>query len=136
MLKNLSISNYVLIDKLNIDFHANFSAITGETGAGKSIIIGGLGLILGKRADTATLLDPEKKCIIEGAFDISAFDLKRFFEKKFTIPFVSAFRSVIVVTPPKELVSKSFLRFLGRFVIFLGAFRQNQTGSEILTEKN
>lgn len=79
MLKNLSISNYVLIDKLNIDFHKHFSAITGETGAGKSIIIGGLGLILGKRADTATLLDPEKKCIIEGAFDISAFNLEYFF---------------------------------------------------------
>ncbi len=81
MLKNLSISNYVLIDKLNIDFHKHFSAITGETGAGKSIIIGGLGLILGKRADTATLLDPEQKCIIEGTFDISAFNLQPFFEK-------------------------------------------------------
>lgn len=81
MLKNLSISNYVLIDKLNIDFHIGFSAITGETGAGKSIIIGGLGLILGKRADTATLLNPEQKCIIEGAFDISSFDLKSFFEE-------------------------------------------------------
>ncbi|MCD6090774.1 MAG: DNA repair protein RecN [Bacteroidales bacterium] len=80
MLKNLSISNYVLIDKLNIDFHAGFSAITGETGAGKSIIIGGLGLILGKRADTATLLNPEQKCIIEGVFDIAVFDLKPFFE--------------------------------------------------------
>lgn len=81
MLKNLSISNYVLIDKLNIDFHSGFSALTGETGAGKSIIIGGLGLILGKRADTATLLNPENKCIIEGAFDISSFDLKSFFEE-------------------------------------------------------
>lgn len=81
MLKNLSISNYVLIDKLNIDFLQGFSAITGETGAGKSIIIGGLGLILGKRADTATLLNPDEKCIIEGAFDISAFNLKTFFEE-------------------------------------------------------
>ncbi len=80
MLKNLSISNYVLIDKLNIDFHSGFSALTGETGAGKSIIIGGLGLILGKRADTATLLNPDQKCIIEGAFDISTFNLKSFFE--------------------------------------------------------
>ena len=81
MLKNLSISNYVLIDKLNIDFHKHFSAITGETGAGKSIIIGGLGLILGKRADTATLLDSKQKCIIEGTFDISAFNLQSFFEE-------------------------------------------------------
>lgn len=80
MLKNLSITNYVLIDKLNIDFNSGFSAITGETGAGKSIIIGGLGLILGKRADTATLLNPDEKCIIEGVFDISAFDLNSFFE--------------------------------------------------------
>lgn len=81
MLINLSIFNYVLIDNLNIDFQKGFSAITGETGAGKSIIIGGLGLILGKRADSATLLDPEKKCIIEGAFDIAAFDLKPFFDE-------------------------------------------------------
>ncbi|MDA3905755.1 MAG: AAA family ATPase, partial [Bacteroidales bacterium] len=80
MLKNLSISNYVLIDKLNIDFHSGFSAITGETGAGKSIIIGGLGLILGKRADSATLLNSEQKCIIEGVFDISAFNLQAFFD--------------------------------------------------------
>ncbi|MBN2236605.1 MAG: DNA repair protein RecN [Bacteroidales bacterium] len=81
MLKNLSISNYVLIDSLHIDFHEGFSAITGETGAGKSIIIGGLGLILGKRADTATLLNEEKKCIIEGTFDVSAFQLTQFFEE-------------------------------------------------------
>ncbi|HAG15139.1 MAG TPA: DNA repair protein RecN, partial [Bacteroidales bacterium] len=79
MLKNLSITNYVLIDQLNIDFQSGFSAITGETGAGKSIIIGGLGLILGKRADTATLLNPEEKCIIEGAFDIAHFNLQHFF---------------------------------------------------------
>ncbi len=82
MLKSLSITNYVLIDKLRIDFQPHFTAITGETGAGKSIIIGGLGLILGKRADTATLLDPAKKCIIEGHFDIDNFNLNWFFEEQ------------------------------------------------------
>jgi DNA repair protein RecN (Recombination protein N) len=81
MLKSLSITNYVLIDNLSIDFQPHFTAITGETGAGKSIIIGGLGLILGKRADTATLLDPTKKCIIEGSFDIENFHLNWFFEE-------------------------------------------------------
>ncbi len=81
MLVSLSIKNYALIDSLQIDFYEGFSIITGETGAGKSILLGGLSLILGKRADLASLKDKEKKCIIEGEFLITKFDLKPFFEE-------------------------------------------------------
>ena len=80
MLTSLSIKNYALIDELHVNFHDGFSTITGETGAGKSILLGGLALILGKRADLSSLKDKEKKCIIEGEFLISKFDLHSFFE--------------------------------------------------------
>ena len=80
MLLHLFIQNYALIEELNIDFSNGFSAITGETGAGKSIIIGALSLILGQRADNAVLLNKEKKCIIEGTFDIKKLDVEDFFK--------------------------------------------------------
>ena len=76
MLKNLSIKNYLLIDDLSISFNNGFSVITGETGAGKSIIVGGISLILGKRADLSVNRDKSKKCIIEGVFDIGSYGLK------------------------------------------------------------
>ena len=68
MLSRLSIKNYAIIDELEIHFSENLNAITGETGAGKSIIVGALGLILGQRSDTSVLLNREKKCIVEGTF--------------------------------------------------------------------
>ena len=68
MLQRLSISNYAIIDELEIDFSGKLNVITGETGAGKSIIMGALGLILGERADTAALVKKEKKCVVEGVF--------------------------------------------------------------------
>ena len=68
MLTRLSINNYAIIDELEIDFSGKLSIITGETGAGKSIIIGALGLILGERADSSSLVNKEKKCIVEGIF--------------------------------------------------------------------
>lgn len=68
MLTRLSINNYAIIDELEIDFSGKLSIITGETGAGKSIIIGALGLILGERADSSSLVNKEKKCIVEGTF--------------------------------------------------------------------
>lgn len=71
MLKHLHIQNYAIIDELTIDFNAQFNIITGETGAGKSILMGALGLILGNRADTSVLSDKEKKCVIEGSFETS-----------------------------------------------------------------
>lgn len=69
MLQRLSIQNYAIIDELDIDFTNNLTVITGETGAGKSIIIGALGLILGERADTSMLVNKEKKCTVEACFD-------------------------------------------------------------------
>lgn len=79
MLTGLSIKNYALIDQLQVNFNDGFTIITGETGAGKSILLGGLSLILGKRADLSSLRDAEKKCIIEATFDISNYNLKSLF---------------------------------------------------------
>ena len=81
MLKALQIENYAIIRSLKIDFDKGFTVITGETGAGKSIIIGALSLILGKRADTSSLHDKSKKCFIEGTFDISQLHLQDFFQQ-------------------------------------------------------
>ena len=68
MLRKLSIQNYTIIEELEIDFSSHLNILTGETGAGKSIIVGALGLILGERADSATLLNRERKCVVEGVF--------------------------------------------------------------------
>src|SRR3954469_11377720 len=70
MLSKLHIQNYAIIDDLSIGFSDNLNIITGETGAGKSILMGALGLILGERADSSTLHDKEKKCVVEGIFDV------------------------------------------------------------------
>ncbi len=80
MLTSLSIKNYALIDTLHVDFNDGLSIITGETGAGKSILLGGLSLILGKRADLNSLKDTTQKCIIEAIFDISDYHLKSLFK--------------------------------------------------------
>ncbi|MDG1729085.1 MAG: DNA repair protein RecN [Algibacter sp.] len=80
MLTSLSIKNYALIDNLHVNFNNGLSIITGETGAGKSILLGGLSLILGKRADLSSLKDNSKKCIIEAIFDISNYNLKSLFD--------------------------------------------------------
>lgn len=82
MLTSLYIKNYALIDKLEVDFHPGFSVITGETGAGKSIILGALSLILGQRADSKTIKAGESKCIIEGVFDVRNYNLKTFCENR------------------------------------------------------
>lgn len=79
MITSLSIKNYALIEKLSIDFSKGFSIITGETGAGKSIILGAIGLVLGKRADLTSLKNKEEKCVIEAHFEISKYNLKDFF---------------------------------------------------------
>ena len=80
MITSLSIKNYALIEKLSIDFSKGFSTITGETGAGKSIILGAIGLVLGKRADLTSLKNKEEKCIIEAHFEIGKYNLSPFFE--------------------------------------------------------
>ncbi|WP_291965311.1 DNA repair protein RecN [Maribacter sp.] len=81
MLSTLSISNYALIDRLEVDFNKGFTVITGETGAGKSILLGGLSLVLGKRADLSSLRVKDQKCIIEGTFKIDTYGLQNFFEE-------------------------------------------------------
>lgn len=79
MLKNLKISNYALIEKSDIDFSSGFSVITGETGAGKSIILGALGLLMGQRADSKVIKANEKKCAVEAVFNIEGLQLEAFF---------------------------------------------------------
>jgi DNA repair protein RecN (Recombination protein N) len=81
MLTRLYISNYALIDEIDIEWSDGLTIITGETGAGKSIIIGALSLILGERAETEAIRDKEKKTIVEATFDLKGFDLKTFFEE-------------------------------------------------------
>lgn len=81
MLTNLSIKNFALIDNLEVTFTDGFSIITGETGAGKSILLGGLGLILGKRADLSVINDTTIKCVVEAEFNIEKYNLKPLFNK-------------------------------------------------------
>jgi DNA repair protein RecN (Recombination protein N) len=81
MLKTLSIENYALIDKSVINLQNGFSVITGETGAGKSILLGALNLILGQRTDTKYIKHPDEKCVVEGVFDLSSYHLQPFFEE-------------------------------------------------------
>ena len=80
MLRSLYIQNYALIEKLDISFGAGFSVITGETGAGKSIILGAIGLLLGQRAEVKAIRQGASKCVIEARFDISAYGMEPFFE--------------------------------------------------------
>ncbi|WP_026753356.1 DNA repair protein RecN [Sediminibacter sp. Hel_I_10] len=82
MLTQLSIKNYALIDDLSVKFNNGLSIITGETGAGKSILLGGLSLILGKRADLSSVKDDSKKCVIEATFDITKYNLKSLFKSE------------------------------------------------------
>ncbi len=80
MLRSLYIQNYALIEKLDIDFERGFSVITGETGAGKSIILGAIGLLLGQRADVKAIRQGASKCVVEAYFDISAYNMRSFFD--------------------------------------------------------
>ncbi len=81
MLTKLAVSNYALINNLTVEFNSGLNSVTGETGAGKSIILGALGLILGNRADLSVLKSDREKCIVEGVFNIQQYKLTRFFEK-------------------------------------------------------
>ncbi len=81
MLKHISVENYALIRKLDISFTSGFNVITGETGAGKSILVGAVSLLLGQRADISVLFDKDEKCVVEGVFDISELQLQDFFSE-------------------------------------------------------
>ena len=81
MLRRLTVENYALIDRLDMELDARLNIITGETGAGKSILLGALGLLLGNKNDNATIRDKERSCVIEGCFDIEAYGLEPFFEE-------------------------------------------------------
>ena len=81
MLKQLYIKNFTLIDELDIQLHPGFSVITGETGAGKSIILGAIGLLLGQRADSKSIKQGTDRCVIEAHFDLSRYDMKSFFDE-------------------------------------------------------
>ena len=81
MLTKLKINNYALIDSLEISFNKGMTSITGETGAGKSIILGGLSMVLGARVDNSKIIDKEKKCFVEATFDFTDIYLKNYFRK-------------------------------------------------------
>jgi len=81
MIKRLLIRNYAIIDELEMDFSTGLTIITGETGAGKSILLGALGLVMGQRADTKALYRQDEKCVVEAVFDVSHYDLREFFEE-------------------------------------------------------
>ena len=81
MLQSIHIQNYALIESLDIDFHPGFSVITGETGAGKSIILGAIGLLVGQRADIKAIKSGANKCVVEARFHIASYQLKSFFEE-------------------------------------------------------
>lgn len=81
MLRNLHIQNYALIESLDLDFAEGFSVITGETGAGKSILLGAIGLLTGQRAETAAIRSGSNKCIVEGTFDVEGYGLEELFEE-------------------------------------------------------
>lgn len=82
MLKRLHIRNYALIDRAEIDFSERLTIITGETGAGKSILLGALGLVMGERADTKIFYNDQEKCVVEAWFDVSKYDLRAFFAEQ------------------------------------------------------
>ncbi len=81
MLSHLSIKNYTLIDRMEVKFMPGFTVITGETGAGKSILLGALALLLGRRADPSVLMDKDEKCVVEATFDIHSLDMEPFFRE-------------------------------------------------------
>ena len=82
MIKRLQIQNYAIIEELELNFADGLSIITGETGAGKSIVLGALSLILGGRTNSKTLFDSGRKCVIEGRFAIAEYNLQPFFEEQ------------------------------------------------------
>lgn len=133
MLKNLHISNYALIENLDIAFSSGFSVITGETGSGKSIVLGAMGLLLGQRADTRIIKSGAAKCIVEGTFDVEDIGLDAFFQEndidfdgheciiRREITIAGKSRSFINDTP----VPLAKLKDVGRYIIDIHSQHQN-----------
>ena len=112
MLKEISIINFALIDTLKVSFLPGMTSITGETGAGKSIILGALSLVLGKRADSTYLKNPEKKCIVEATINISHYNLKEVFDSEDIDLYCLHQGSAAIV----DVISKRFDNVSQRFV--------------------
>lgn len=143
MLTSLSIKNFALIEKLSIDFSDGFSTITGETGAGKSILLGALGLVLGKRADLTSLKHKDEKCVIEANFDISNYDLQSFFvENDLDFENQTIIRREILPTGKSRAfvndspVNLQELQELGNFLIDIHSQNQTQELSEETSQFN
>lgn len=132
MLKELTISNYALIEKTDLDLDEGMTIITGETGAGKSIMLGALGLILGQRADVQVLLDKEKKCVVEATFEISQLDLEdRFAEEGVDYDPITIIRREILPNGKSRAfvndspANVSFLKEIGQKLIDIHSQHQN-----------
>ena len=133
MLKHLYIKNFTLIDELDIELHRGFSVITGETGAGKSIILGAIGLLLGQRADSKSIKSGADKCVIEAHFDLSNYAMEAFFDEneiefdaedtivRRELTAAGKSRSFINDTP----VSLSMLKELGEQLVDIHSQHQN-----------
>ena len=124
MFRKLYIRNFALIDQLDIELHPGFSVITGETGAGKSIILGAIGLLLGQRADSKALKQGADKCVIEAHFDLSRYDMGAFFEENDIERELTASgksRAFINDTP----VSLAMLKELGERLVDVHSQHQN-----------
>ena len=96
----LKIKNFVLIDDLEVDFNDGMTCITGETGAGKSILLGGLSLVLGKRADLSSLHDVSRKCVVEAIFQISFYNLKH----------MSLMKMILIIKRRQSYVGRFYLK--------------------------
>jgi DNA repair protein RecN (Recombination protein N) len=137
MLTSLSIKNYALIEHLSIDFDNGFSTITGETGAGKSILLGALGLVLGKRADLTSLKNKEEKCVIEAQFSVAKYNLQSFFEiHDFDYDAFTIIRREILASGKSRAfvndspVNVSDLQELGMYLIDIHSQQQTQELSD------
>ncbi len=132
MLKSLSISNYALIDKLEIDFESGFSVITGETGAGKSIILGALSLVLGQRSDVSSLKNKDQKSVIEAEFNILNYGFEQIFQDEDVDFFEDTIIRREILTSGKSRafvndtpVTLSFLKYLSNKLIDIHSQHQN-----------
>jgi DNA repair protein RecN (Recombination protein N) len=137
MLTSLSIKNFALIEQLSIEFESSFTTITGETGAGKSILLGALGLVLGKRADGSSLKNKSEKCVIEAQFSISKYNLQSLFERHdFDYdPFTIIRREILPSGKSRAFVndspvSVSDLQELGVYLIDIHSQQQTQELSD------